>query len=209
MIGCVLFDSDGTLVDSEGVAALALSAKFRELGCEVAPEELLQRFRGWQLSEQLELMSREHAVQLPDDFVEGYRELLRELMQRDLQAIHGVADALAQLHQAMAVVSNGPRSKVELALSVCDLGTYFGDAIFSAYDLEVWKPDPAIYIRAANSMGFAAENCAVVEDTLIGVEAGVNAGMRTLFYNPSEDDCPFAEAISFRHMSELPSLLSC
>ena len=208
MISCVLFDSDGTLVDSEGVAAQALSARFSELGCEVTAEELLQRFRGWQLSEQLALMSREHAVQLPDDFVEGYRALLRELMQRDLQAIPGMADALSQLDQAMAVVSNGPRNKVELALHVCDLSTYFGDNIFSAYDLEVWKPDPAIYIRAANSMGFAAEQCAVVEDTLIGVEAGVKADMLTLFYNPTGEDCPFAEAISFRHMSELASLLN-
>jgi HAD superfamily hydrolase (TIGR01509 family) len=209
VISCVLFDSDGTLVDSEGVAAQALSVKFRELGCEVAPEELLQRFSGWQLSEQLELMSRENAVRLPGDFVAGYRALLLELLQRDLQAIHGVADVLAVLEQSVAVVSNGPRNKVELALRVCSLSAHFGDNIFSAYDLQVWKPDPAIYIRAAAGMGFAAENCAVVEDTLIGVEAGVKAGMRTLFYNPAGEDCPFAEAISFRHMSELPSLLRC
>ena len=204
---CVLFDSDGTLVDSEGLAGEGLSQAFLELGCELDAGELVRRFRGWQLSAQLELLSRENTLVLPGDFVARYRALLSELIERELQAIDGVPEALSRISLPMGVVSNGPRNKIELALRVCGLSTYFGDNIFSAYELDAWKPDPALYLLAARAMGFAPAECAVVEDTLIGVEAGVRAGMRTLFYNPLGEDCPFAETISFRAMSGLPSLL--
>lgn len=207
MIRCILFDSDGTLVDSEGLSGLGLSIKFRELGCELDPDELVRRFRGWQLAAQLELLSREHALVLPDDFVARYRLLLAELFEQGLQPVAGVVQALRAIAQPKAVVSNGPRSKIELALRVCDLGGFFGENIYSAYETQRWKPDPDIYTLAAQDMGFAPRDCAVVEDGLIGVEAGVRAGMKTLFYNPLGEACEFTEAISFSDMSELPSLL--
>ena len=144
---------------------------------------------------------------LADDFVPRYRLLLADLFEQELQAVAGVSQALRAIALPKAVVSNGPRSKIELALRVCGLSGFFGDNIYSAYEIQVWKPEPGIYTQAARDMGFAPRDCAVVEDGLIGVEAGVRAGMKTLFYNPSGAACKFPEAVSFGAMSELPSLL--
>jgi beta-phosphoglucomutase-like phosphatase (HAD superfamily) len=68
----------------------------------------------------------------------------------------------------------------------------------------IWKPDPGIYLHAARDMGYSVADCVVVDDGPVGVEAGVKAGIRTLFYNRFNEPCDFPGAVSFDSMSELP-----
>ena len=205
----VLFDCDGTLVDSERICNVGLADMFRSFGVELNPDELVKKFRGGKLANILNALSSEYNVSLPEDFVENYRNHLSTLYKSSLEPIEGVQDTLAAIQLPMGVVSNGPKSKVELAISVCGISDFFGANIFSAYDIEVWKPDPQLYFYAAKEMGFPPNDCIVVEDGLVGVEAGVKAGMRTLFFNRHGDANTFQkdDVVEFDSMEELPGLI--
>jgi len=205
---CLLFDCDGTLVDSEHLCNVGLVVKFKELGVVLDADELVLRFRGWKLGRILDLLQRENSVVLPDNFVAAYREKVAELFEKELKPVQGIESALKKLDYPKAVVSSGPRSKVEQALKVCRLTEYFRGNIYSAYEIGAWKPDPRIYEYAAQDMGYAPSDCAAVEDGLVGVEASVAAGIRTYFYNPAQLKCDLAGVVCFGAMCELPEVVA-
>lgn len=207
MVACLLFDCDGTLVDSERLGNVGLVRQFQHLGVTLDADELVNRFRGWKLANVLDALALEHSVTLAEDFVPAYRAVVRQLFEAELKPIKGIHQALTELPQPKAVVSSGPPEKIRQALKVCGLSEFFGDAIYSSYELGIWKPDPGIYAHAGASMGFAPAQCAVVDDSPVGVEAGYRAGMTTFFYNPLNEPCSFPGVIAFDRMVDLPGLI--
>ena len=205
---CLLFDCDGTLVDSERIGNLGLVVLFRELGVELDADELVARFRGWQLAKMLETISREEGVAIPGDFLPQYRKTVLEMFERDLRPIEGVHSALSRLPHPKAVVSSGPLPKIVQALRCCDLSQYFGENLISPSEVGIWKPDPGLYLHAARHMGVPASRCRVVEDSLLGVEAAVGAKMQCFFFNPREEPCALPGVVSFRRMEDLPRLIA-
>lgn len=205
---CLLFDCDGTLVDSERLCNVALVVMFRELGCDLDVDELTLRFRGWKLASILEILQQENSLSLPNGFTEYYRKKVTELFLEELKPVPGIVGALEKLDYPMAVVSSGPRQKIEQALKICGLSKYFGSSIYSSYDVGAWKPDPRIYEFAAKDMGFFPAECSAIEDGMIGVEASVKAGIKTYFYNIHQDRCDWPEVSIFSSMSELPMLIA-
>ncbi|MBU2872067.1 HAD-IA family hydrolase [Colwellia sp. E2M01] len=208
MIDCLLFDNDGTLVDSEYLCNKAIAIKFKEFGVDLSVERLVTDYRGKELAIIFAELASIHNVELPPLFITEYRALVTDLFNSELKPIAGVVEALESLDFPKAVVSNAPREKIILALDICGLRKYFGDNIYSAYDNNIFKPDPALYLHAATDMGFSPKQCAVIEDSLLGVEAGVNADMKTFFYNSHNENCPFPAAINFTAMKNLPNLIN-
>lgn len=205
---CLLFDCDGTLVDSERLCNVGLARKFQQIGISLDVDELVIRFRGWKLATILEVLEAEHSVTLPEGFVASYREIVSQLFETELKPIEGIEHALASMPQPKVVVSSGPRHKIKQALRVCGLSEYFEDNIYSSYDVGIWKPDPGIYRYAAAGMGFSEAECAVIDDGPVGVEAGHMAGMATYFYNRFAEPCPFPGVVSFSSMYNLPELVN-
>jgi HAD superfamily hydrolase (TIGR01509 family) len=82
--------------------------------------------------------------------------------------------------QPVCVASNAPRSKIELCLATTGLARFFEGRIFSAYEVGSWKPDPGLFLHAAQAMGAAPARCLVVEDSAPGVIAAREAGMQVV-----------------------------
>lgn len=207
---CLLFDSDGTLVDSEGLCNRALAQVFAEYGVALSVPELIRDYQGGQLSDIFNTLAKLHGVRLKDDTEPRYRALVQQLFQAELKAVAGIKPVLQFCQQqrwSMAVVSNGPRFKVQQALELCGLSAFFNERIFSAYDIQRFKPDPALYLHAAATLGATPEQCVVIEDSLPGVLAGLAAGMHTLFYNIHGETSPSALVTEFNDMQLLPELL--
>ena len=96
------------------------------------------------------------------------------------------------------------------------LSPYFEGRIFSGHEMPRSKPAPDVYLAAADFLQADPRRCAVVEDTVTGVTAGVAAGATVFAYLPaqtlhdSRDALLAAGAVQvFRSMAELPALLSC
>ena len=202
---CVIFDLDGTLVDSETLCNQAFLDLLPELDEPV--DALVVRYRGKKLGLILADLRSRLGRELPDGFETRYRQRVSELFDRELKPVAGVCEMLEATHYARCVASSGPSAKIRHALSVSGLGAYFGDRIFSAYDVGSWKPEPGLFLHAAQAMGFEPAHCIVVEDSDVGIAAAAAAGMAALQYAPN-NGAPVTNGLaSFNSMHSLPALL--
>lgn len=208
MIECIIFDCDGTLVDSEPLCNALLVEELAKHNVDISVSKLLNDYRGWKLASILDAISQSQGVEFEDNFISQYRALELDAFRRDLKAIDGVRDALSQIPLPKCVASSGPTAKIIEALSVTKLSGYFGANIFSGHDINKWKPDPDLFLYAAHKMNSAPSNCVVVEDSDVGVLAAIRAGITCYYYNPTDSTSMYEAAISFKHMSDLPSLLA-
>lgn len=208
MIECVIFDCDGTLVDSEYLCHLGLEIKFREYGVSISARDSLQRFRGWKLNRILDHFASEHSITLSEDFIGTYRSIVGDLFEKELVSCDGVKEMLPSISLPKCVASNGPRKKIDHALSITGIAHHFDENIFSSYDVGSWKPDPGLFLHAAKAMGFQPDRCAVVEDSLVGISAAKAAGMSAVLYDPQGTHGEVDGVRRIRHMRELPEAVA-
>jgi HAD superfamily hydrolase (TIGR01509 family) len=209
MIECVIFDCDGTLVDSEVICNLGLEIKLQELGIQADIQSMVNQFRGWKLANIVDALSQEYSIKLDETFITSYRELIEDLFDSQLQPIPSIVQALKNIPQPKCVASNAPLNKIEQAMRVTNLKYFFDNNLFSSYVIQSWKPEPDLFLYAARMMGFAPQNCVVVEDSILGIEAAKYAGMKSFFYRPQGKTLPkIDDTISFQSMLELPNLIA-
>jgi len=201
---CIIFDLDGTLVDSEVLCNQAFLNLLPELDEPV--EALVRRYRGKKLAIILDDLEKRAGRKLADNFEQDYRQEVANLFSLELKATPGTHRMLDSLPYACCVASSGPMAKIRQALAVSGLAGYFGDRVFSSYDVGSWKPEPGLFLHAAEKMGFSPENCVVIEDSQVGIEAAIAAGMQPLLYGASgTQEQPYR---TFNHMDNLIDILS-
>ncbi len=205
----LIFDCDGTLVDSEQIANEVFVTEIQKLGIALTHEEAWQHFPGTSLSLCMAYVEETYDVSLPEDFIGRYRQVQRLAFAEGLQPVQGVRAALNKLGATKCVASNGPMDIIRSNLMTTKLDHFFGDRIFSAYDLNKWKPLPDLFLHAADVMQVPPSDCIVIEDSTAGIEAGMNAGMTVLAFQPDHQQyrTDFDETLTFTNMSELPGLV--
>ncbi len=187
----VILDCDGVLVDSERITTNLLATMATELGWPVTPAQSIERFKGRDLHEIRDLLEHKTGTTLGDEFITRYRARMVERFERHgVPPIAGAADLLDWLDAAEvthAVASNAPHTKMQLTLGQIDRSRWaegwfdrFEGRRFSAYEIQRWKPDPALFLHAAAQMGSEPAASIVVEDSASGVQAAVAAGMRVV-----------------------------
>ncbi len=205
---CVIFDLDGTLVDSETLGNQAFLDLVPALASPVAV--LVERYRGMKLATILKDIEERIGCPLSADFEQQYRARVAALFDSCLQPIPGVPEMLEALTAPKCIASSGPAAKIAQALRVSGLSQHFGTNIFSSYDVQSWKPDPGLFLHAAREMGFAPGDCVVVEDSPAGVQAAVAAGMTCFGFAAAESAAGLHAAGAHRtfvDMSALPELM--
>ncbi|OUL19691.1 HAD-IA family hydrolase [Nostoc sp. 106C] len=190
---CIIFDLDGTLVDSERLCNQAFIDLLPFINESV--DSLILRYRGRKLALILADIEMRYGEKLPRDFEVTYRHRVNELFEFYLQPITGVPEMLKTLEYPACVASSAPIAKIRQALNVTNLSHYFGvDAerlvvrhrLFSSYDVGSWKPAPGLFLYAADKMGFSPESCVVIEDSDVGIQAAYSAGIYALKYSHEE-----------------------
>lgn len=208
-IRCVLFDCDGTLVDSEILCCKAYVRVFANYGITLNQSEMLIKYKGIKLHEIIDTVSRERQVTLPmREFEQAYRQEVAHLFDSELQPIAGARELLAQIKAPMCVVSNGPVKKMQHSLGMTDMLPYFDDRLFSAYDIQRWKPDPAIVFHAAEQMQVPLPQCILVDDSTAGVHAGIAAGIPVFYFCADPHNPPIDHPLvtRFTDLAHLPTL---
>lgn len=208
-IDLVLFDNDGTLVDSEIVTADAWAEHTAQFGVQMSAAEALARFKGVGMGDCVAEIERLRGGEpLPESFVADLRALMSVMLRERLQPITGALELVQSLAVPFCLASNAPREKIELCLDVTGLRPYFGERIFSAYDVQRWKPDPGLFLHSAASMGAIPSRCAVVEDSLPGIQAGLAAGMTVFALQPAGHELALPPGVHvIRELAELPARL--
>lgn len=204
----IIFDCDGVLVDSERSTNALLQKMLNELGVPVTFEEMFQTFVGNSMERCVEIIEEKLGGPIPEGFIDEYFRR-RETLLEKVQPVHGIHKALEQIQVPFCVASNGEHSKMITTLGVTQLTQYFEGKRFSATDVTQGKPFPDLYLYAAEKMGAKPESCLVIEDTPVGVQAGVAAGMTVFGYaklTPSERLQKAGAVLTFQDMIQLPQL---
>ena len=116
MIRHVLFDNDGTLVDSEILAVRAMLIQLRKHGLELSEQEYSSKYPGLRERDILSMIQEEYAVSIPPDFMQTLRNEHRESFQRNLRSIAGMPGLFRKVHKPKSVVSNGSLKHVNRSL---------------------------------------------------------------------------------------------
>jgi HAD superfamily hydrolase (TIGR01509 family) len=176
----LIFDCDGVLVDSELLANEALAELMSALGHPMTTQQALQTFSGLRLRDVLESAEALLSSPVPTDLGAAAGQRLFERFRDELQPVKGVREALDLLPYPRCVASSSSRERLDLSLEVTGLKGLFGDNIFSADQVEHGKPAPDLYLFAARSLGAIPATCIVIEDSMLGIQAAVSAGMKTV-----------------------------
>jgi HAD superfamily hydrolase (TIGR01509 family) len=173
----VLFDCAGILVDSEGLASKALADQASAYGISITPEQVERQLRGLSFADCIRHLEIICGSPLPHSFRADCGEYLQYTFQRRLKPVEGAAELIRSLSVPFGVVSTDPQRTVELNLSRCGLLHHFHGRIFAADALNAQTPAPELLLHAARSLRAFPERCAIIEDSIPGMAAGVEAGM--------------------------------
>lgn len=180
----VIFDMDGVLVDSYEAHYESWVRMARSRGWEMAREQfkatfgrvsrdIIQRLWG-------DRIRADEVPALDDRKEEEYRAILRE----HFPEMDGAADLVRGLHEAgfrLAIGSSGPRPNVETVIDRLPNGAgRCFDAYVHAMDVTHGKPHPEVFLKAAGKLGLDPARCAVIEDSLMGLQAARRAGMAAI-----------------------------
>ena len=175
----ILFDYDGTLIDTETADSEILSRRLREAGADCSPEAVLRLFTGLARSEIPAAVRRIFGLELPPEWLPAY---VAELHEAELLSpvIPGVGEffsflARSGIRHGLATNSRGPR--IGRMLDATGLRPLFGE---HAYHLDLgcrMKPEPDLFLFGAKTEGVSPADTWVIEDSALGIEGGLRAGM--------------------------------
>jgi len=175
----VIFDCDGTLVDSEPLAGRAWKATVAPYGYAVTDADLAA-CTGTPYANTHAYMAARAPLPAADAFWPLLRDELFALLDAELRPFQDALEAVRDLRAdgvPLAVASSSPRDRLDRTLA--GAGLSFGVTV-AGDEVEHGKPAPDMFLEAAARLGVAPERCVVVEDSAPGVAAGRAAGMPTL-----------------------------
>lgn len=188
----IIFDCDGVLVDSEPITNRLLAQCVSDAGWAIDASYSVAHFKGRNLHEIHAEVEAQIGRPVPT-LLEEYRRICYEVFESEgvpaIEGIHELLDALDGLSDGpqRCVATNAPMRKMRMTLTGSGLIERFAhrdaparQTLFSAYQIEKWKPEPDLFLHAASTMGHDPDACVVVEDSVSGVSAAKAAGMRVI-----------------------------
>lgn len=168
---CVIFDCDGVLIDSEEISIGTLMEMTSSLGIQLEKDYVFKNFTGKSLKNIFKHIETLSNKKLPDNFEQKFREKTYKAFKNGIKPIKGTNDLLNKISIPYCVASSGPMEKIKLNLTATNLIEKFENRMFSSYEIGSWKPDPEIFEYAAKKMRFRPNECAVIEDSIAGIQA--------------------------------------
>jgi len=212
----VIFDCDGVLVDSEPISFAVLREMLADAGLTFSEEWAYENFLGKSMASITAMIASDHNLTLDETMLAAMRQRLYERFEAELKPVPGIDSLLADFPHAFCVASSSQLERIRLCLNKTQLIDYFEPNIFSASMVENGKPAPDLFLHAARTMGYAPQNCIVIEDSPAGIRAAKAADMTVFAFTgashaPASNLRPTVESLKpsaiFDDMAELPGLI--
>jgi HAD superfamily hydrolase (TIGR01509 family) len=187
----LIFDCDGTLVDSELVAVNVFTTYWATHGVHITADEFKENFIG--TAREAEINVKTFAKMPPDAWDEGNR-LLDVALEKELEAVKGIRLLLESLTTQSCVASNSSFKYIKRALKQTQLNHFFGERVFSAEFVDRPKPHPDLFLYVAKTLGVTPEECVVIEDSQTGILAAQRANMRVIGFSGAAHFVPTLES---------------
>lgn len=195
-VSAVIFDCDGVLVDSETMSCNALNVIFdRNFGIDIGND--YSDVLGKSVAYAIQFYSKKHNIHIEqiDDLVAQKENTYFKLAENHLQSFPNIKEFLEYLTQEnilRIVASSGSRKKIEFSLAQVKLRGYF-QALYSTEIVVNGKPAPDLLNLITKEMNLQSNQCLVIEDSLAGVNAALNANMRVVAFPGTFPEHRFTE----------------
>ncbi|MDO5706180.1 MAG: HAD family hydrolase [Paracoccus sp. (in: a-proteobacteria)] len=177
-----IFDCDGVLIDSEPLSVAELGRSLRDAGAPTTDAEIYDRMIGRPIAEIVAIIASETGTDATP-LLPAYRDRLRARFDAELQPIPGIADAIRAMPPGpRAVASSSTLPRLNHTLSLTGLHDLFAPHIYSATQVERGKPEPDLFLFAAQHLNTPPADCIVIEDSPAGIRAAKAAGMRVVAF---------------------------
>ncbi len=215
MTPLIIYDCDGTLIDSETIAGQEVHRAISAFGLPYSLNGYNAKFTGVPAARTWDMLEIEYGQPFPPgtrDRVDG--EIHRRFAE-ELTVVEGVREAITALAFPHCVASSTDLHHLRKNLAHVGLIELFDPHIFSASQVKRGKPAPDVFLYAASQMGFDPADCIVIEDSVNGVTAARRAGMKVLGFTGAghtfdglADRLMAAGALQVvPHMDDLPSTI--
>jgi HAD superfamily hydrolase (TIGR01509 family) len=217
MPSLIIYDCDGTLVDSERLVADICLAEIHRLGLmHWTMDSYVEAFVGMPGHVGWNKVWQELGHSSPEGFAEMVDSRIIDSLGKDLRLLPGTRETVATLDMPRCVASSTRLDHLVARIEQVGLGDLFGGNVFSVTQVSRAKPAPDVFLYAASQMGHDPRDCVVVEDSVPGVQAGVRAGMTVIgFTGAAHDPEPMSRRLAdagaarvVSHMQELPALVN-
>jgi beta-phosphoglucomutase len=179
----VLWDMDGTLIDSEEFHWISWRNAMANEGTTITRGQFLASFGQRNDSIIPRWLGTASTPERIERIGNAKEEMYRSLIRRNgISPLPGVAHWVHRLHKEgwlQAIASAAPRANIDAVLEALS-ATHIFQGVVSAEDVHRGKPDPEVYLTAASRIGVSSGRCIVVEDAVAGVEGARRAGMRSI-----------------------------
>jgi beta-phosphoglucomutase len=172
---------DGVIVDSNPTHKIALKQFCKEHGYDLSESDLREKIYGRTNKDWLLNLFGNLDAETIRKYAEEKEALFRSLY-NDIKPVAGLIpflDKLDMLNISRAIATSAPRANVDFTLQKTNTGKYFNTVLDDSFVTE-GKPNPQIYLKSAQALGFDPSNCIVLEDSLSGVKAGKRAGCKVI-----------------------------
>ncbi len=188
----IIFDCDGVLVDSEIIAAQVDSKLLTKAGFPITPEEMAEKFAGLSFRDILKKVEEISSIPLQASLIEESDQRLNDALAKRVKSVPGAAKAAALVSVPRCICSNSSRNRIAITLNRTGLMPLFDGAIYAAEDTETkkGKPEPDVFLYAAQKQNADPSRCMVIEDSVHGVTGAVNAGMRVIGFTGASHTYP-------------------
>lgn len=208
----VIFDMDGTLIDTERVSQAAWRRAARDFGIEI-PERILHAFVGCSIPNAMKMIDGEFGdPAFTARLFDRRHEIFDAAWEDELELKPGAAEAVIAVRElglAAALATSSVRDRAVTSMERFGLMELFDAAVFDE-DIKHHKPAPDVYLVAAEHLGVEPARCIAVEDSFNGVRSGAAAGMRVIMvpdYNEPTDEIRALCAEVLPSLLELPASL--
>jgi beta-phosphoglucomutase-like phosphatase (HAD superfamily) len=182
-LAAIIFDFDGVLLESEYAGNRMLAELLTELGHETTTEDALREFVGLAGPQFLAAIERRIGGPLPEAFLERRKAQTLAALRDGVPAVAGAVEFIRSLPPGLpkAVASSSSMRWLGRHLELLGLAEAFGPHVYSGREhVERTKPEPDLYLHAARELGVDIAECAIVEDSEIGVTGALASGARVI-----------------------------
>lgn len=180
MIKNIIFDFDGVLVDSEILVAKAFSKYMQGLGIKTNEKEFAN-LAGKKTVEVIDILSEKYSLKDKQKFFDDIMNIASNIYKKELKTVVGVEEFLKKSKHNLYIGSNSMKNRILDGLKRVELEKYFNPNHIYSFDLvDNPKPHPDIYLKAVNDNDLIIDETIIIEDSVVGVNAGKNANIKVI-----------------------------
>ena len=180
MIKNIIFDFDGVLVDSEILVAKAFSKYMQGLGIKTNEKEFAN-LAGKKTVEVIDILSEKYSLKDKQKFFDDIMNIASNIYKKELKTVVGVEEFLKKSKHNLYIGSNSMKNRILDGLKRVGLEKYFNPNHIYSFDLvDNPKPHPDIYLKAVNDNDLIIDETIIIEDSVVGVNAGKNAKIKVI-----------------------------